>query len=92
MAQSDDKKSTLRRKKVLFLVIFAPRRGILEIWSLRSGPRVAAFNVDPKGRLVTIPHAREGILMGQSSTSMQGRSPTVVFMTPNGDFKVSLKR
>ncbi|KAH3848320.1 hypothetical protein DPMN_090680 [Dreissena polymorpha] len=28
-----------------FLVIYASRRGILEIWLAGNGPRVAAFNV-----------------------------------------------
>ncbi|OXB68300.1 hypothetical protein ASZ78_015240 [Callipepla squamata] len=28
-----------------FLVIYAPRRGILEVWSTQQGPRVGAFNV-----------------------------------------------
>lgn len=86
----DDKR--IRRKRVLFLAIFAPKRGILEVWSLRFGPRVAAFNVDPKGRLLTIPHPKEGILLGQSTTAnVQGQTaPTVVFLTPDGNFKVRI--
>lgn len=28
-----------------FLVIYAPKRGLLEVWSAQRGPRVAAFNV-----------------------------------------------
>ncbi|KAL0582094.1 Rab3 GTPase-activating protein non-catalytic subunit, partial [Plecturocebus cupreus] len=28
-----------------FLVIYAPRRGILEVWSTQQGPRIGAFNV-----------------------------------------------
>lgn len=28
-----------------FLVIYAPRRGILEVWGTQQGPRVGAFNV-----------------------------------------------
>lgn len=28
-----------------FLVIYAPKRGLLEVWSVQRGPRVAAFNV-----------------------------------------------
>lgn len=87
--QSDERKPTTKRKKVLFLAIFAPKRGILEIWSLKFGPRVAAFNVDPKGRLLTIPRLKENVLMGQSSSSVVGQSsPTVVFVTPDGNFKV----
>jgi hypothetical protein len=36
----------------LFLVIYAPKRGLLEIWSAQRGPRVAAFNVGKSCRLL----------------------------------------
>lgn len=42
-----------RSVMVLFLVIFAPKRGILEIWTAQNGPRVGAFTVDKRGRLIT---------------------------------------
>ena len=32
-------------RRVLFMVLYAQRRGLLEIWSMRMGSRVAAFNV-----------------------------------------------
>uniref|UniRef100_A0A8C3WPR2 RAB3 GTPase activating non-catalytic protein subunit 2 n=1 Tax=Catagonus wagneri TaxID=51154 RepID=A0A8C3WPR2_9CETA len=35
-----------------FLVIYAPRRGILEAWSTQQGPRVGAFNVGKHCRLL----------------------------------------
>ncbi|XP_070241602.1 rab3 GTPase-activating protein non-catalytic subunit isoform X2 [Bos mutus] len=35
-----------------FLVIYAPRRGILEVWSTQQGPRVGAFNVGKYCRLL----------------------------------------
>ncbi|XP_016020512.2 rab3 GTPase-activating protein non-catalytic subunit isoform X5 [Rousettus aegyptiacus] len=35
-----------------FLVIYAPRRGILEVWGAQQGPRVAAFNVGKHCRLL----------------------------------------
>ncbi|XP_072846563.2 rab3 GTPase-activating protein non-catalytic subunit isoform X1 [Pogona vitticeps] len=35
-----------------FLVIYAPRRGILEVWSTQQGPRVGAFNVGKHCRLL----------------------------------------
>lgn len=51
---------------------------------------MAVFNVDPKGRLLTIPLAREGVLLGQqaTTTSSSAASPTAVFVEPNGNFKV----
>ena len=41
------------RKMALFLVIYAPRRGILEIWSCINGPRVGAFNINKNDRSVS---------------------------------------
>lgn len=35
-----------------FLVFYAPKRGLLEIWSAQRGPRVAAFNVGKNCRLL----------------------------------------
>lgn len=35
-----------------FLVIYAPKRGLLEVWSVQRGPRVAAFNVGKNCRLL----------------------------------------
>ncbi|ESO90130.1 hypothetical protein LOTGIDRAFT_218187 [Lottia gigantea] len=35
-----------------FLIIYAPRRGILEVWTAANGPRVAAFNVSKWCKLV----------------------------------------
>ncbi|CAL1542170.1 unnamed protein product [Lymnaea stagnalis] len=34
-----------------FLIIYAPRRGILEVWLVAHGPRVAAFNVSKSCQL-----------------------------------------
>lgn len=39
------------RRKALFLVIYAPRLGCLEIWPLQQGPKVAAFTVCKNGQL-----------------------------------------
>eukprot|EP01135_Chromosphaera_perkinsii_P005388 Nk52_evm69s343 gene=Nk52_evmTU69s343 len=41
------KKKSKVRRRACFLVIFAPRRGIVEIWSPRLSRRVDAFNVGP---------------------------------------------
>jgi len=40
------------RRRAIFLVIYAPRRGILEVWTAQQGPRVAAFNVSKYSRLL----------------------------------------
>lgn len=41
-----------RRRSCSFLIIFAPRRGLLEVWNIPLGPRVAAFNLGAGSTLV----------------------------------------
>lgn len=53
------------RRHALFLVIFAPRRSCLEIWSLQRGPKVAAFSASKHGQLIYNSHS----LMGWNGTS-----------------------
>lgn len=48
-------------KQANFLVIYAPKRGILEIWCTQNGPRVAAFNVGKHCRLLHLDHALIGL-------------------------------
>lgn len=43
--RGDHDSSSLPKRHALFLVIYAPRRGILEVWAMKQGPRVGAFNV-----------------------------------------------
>ena len=41
------------KRSALFLAIYGPRRGVLEVWSIQQGDRVAAFNVSKGSRYVT---------------------------------------
>ena len=34
----------------LFLVIYVPKQGIIEIWAMQQGPRVAKFTASKSGR------------------------------------------
>lgn len=56
------------RRHALFLVIYAPRRGILEVWAMQRGPRVGAFNVGKHCRLLYAGYR----LMGVNSVTSQG--------------------
>uniref|UniRef100_A0A3B3ZRZ7 Uncharacterized protein n=1 Tax=Periophthalmus magnuspinnatus TaxID=409849 RepID=A0A3B3ZRZ7_9GOBI len=55
------------KRHALFLVIYAPRRGILEVWAMQRGPRVGAFNVG-KHCLLYAGYR----LMGVNSVTSQG--------------------
>lgn len=39
----------------LFVVLYATRRGLLEVWPAPFGPRVAAFNVGEGSVLIPVP-------------------------------------
>ncbi|XP_019065957.1 rab3 GTPase-activating protein non-catalytic subunit [Fukomys damarensis] len=54
-----------------FLVIYAPRRGILEVWAMRQGPRVGAFNVGKHCRLLYPGYK----IMGLNSVTSQSWQP-----------------
>ncbi|XP_066474968.1 rab3 GTPase-activating protein non-catalytic subunit isoform X2 [Tiliqua scincoides] len=54
-----------------FLVIYAPRRGILEVWSTQQGPRVGAFNVGKYCRLLYPGYK----IMGLNNVTSQGWQP-----------------
>ncbi|XP_032402875.1 rab3 GTPase-activating protein non-catalytic subunit isoform X2 [Xiphophorus hellerii] len=58
----------LPRRHALFLIIYAPRRGILEVWAMQRGPRVGAFTVGKHCRLLYAGYH----LMGVNSVTSQG--------------------
>ncbi|XP_063039869.1 rab3 GTPase-activating protein non-catalytic subunit [Engraulis encrasicolus] len=59
---------SMPRRHAQFLVIYAPRRGILEVWGTQHGPRVGAFNVGKHCRLLYGGYR----LMGVNSVTSQG--------------------
>jgi len=48
-------------KQALFLAIYAPKRGILEIWCTQNGPRVTAFKVGKNCKLFYLDYAMFGL-------------------------------
>jgi hypothetical protein len=48
----EESEETLSKKYALYLIILAPRRGLLEIWGCQQGVRVAAFNVGKNSKLL----------------------------------------
>ncbi|XP_024116985.1 rab3 GTPase-activating protein non-catalytic subunit [Oryzias melastigma] len=59
---------SMPRRNALFLIIYAPRRGILEVWAMQRGPRVGAFTVGKHCRLLYAGYH----LMGVNSVTSQG--------------------
>lgn len=60
-------------KRAYFLVIYAPRRGIVEIWCSQQGPRVGAFNVGKFGRLLYFNYT----MMGLNNTTAHNCKPMI---------------
>lgn len=42
----------MNKRYALYLIIYAPRRGLLEVWGCQQGIRVAAFNVGKNSKLI----------------------------------------
>ncbi|XP_055949362.1 rab3 GTPase-activating protein non-catalytic subunit-like isoform X1 [Argiope bruennichi] len=83
MKDKSDPAKKIRR--VFFLVIYAPRRGILEVWCSQQGPRVAAFNVGKSGRLFCPGYT---IVGGNFSTAlMKDRLCSCYFLDVDGILK-----
>lgn len=49
---SSSSSSNLRNQKrtALFLVIFAPKKGVIDIWSIQNGTKITTFSANKKGR------------------------------------------
>lgn len=68
------------RRHAMFLVIFAPRRSCLEIWSLQRGQKIAAFNVSKYGQLIYNSHH----LMGATGSSkVKYSTNSCIFFDPS---------
>ncbi|KAJ6631749.1 Rab3 GTPase-activating protein regulatory subunit [Pseudolycoriella hygida] len=72
--------SAIDRRHAMFLVIFAPRRSCLEIWSLQRGQKIAAFNVSRFGQLIYNSHH----LMGATGSSkVKYTTNSCIFFDPS---------
>ncbi|XP_073989801.1 rab3 GTPase activating protein isoform X1 [Rhodnius prolixus] len=52
-------------RSALYLAIYAPKKGIVEVWALQQGPKVATLLASKFGRLLYIKHG----IMGLNSTT-----------------------
>ncbi|XP_033156235.1 rab3 GTPase-activating protein regulatory subunit [Drosophila mauritiana] len=66
------------KRKALFLVIYAPRMGCLDIWALQNGPKVAAFNVSKSGQLIYNNHSPLGSGGSSGNNSTQSRKSLAI--------------
>lgn len=64
----------------LFLVIYLPKKGLIEIWALQQGPKVATFSASKYGRLFYMNYNKGGKVKQQTKYSC-------IFMDPDGTLK-----
>uniref|UniRef100_A0A1A9WKV4 Rab3-GAP regulatory subunit N-terminal domain-containing protein n=1 Tax=Glossina brevipalpis TaxID=37001 RepID=A0A1A9WKV4_9MUSC len=69
------------RRKAMFLVIFAPRLGCLEIWPLQYGPKISAFTVSKNGQLIYNTHGLIGL--NKDVRKIRAYNYTCLFLDPN---------
>lgn len=53
--------SNHQSKRSLCLVIYAPKRGLLEVWKVVNGPRIAVFSVSKDAQMVNFTHSIFGL-------------------------------
>ncbi|RDD42557.1 Rab3 GTPase-activating protein non-catalytic subunit [Trichoplax sp. H2] len=77
-------------RRGLFLVIYAARRGILEIWLMQNGPRVAVFNIGKNCRLLYTGHDTLGVRFAVQSDVLNPRGWNLcccLILQPDGTLK-----
>ena len=85
-ADRSDRTCTLPRRAI-FLVIYAPRRGILEVWTAQQGPRVAAFNVSKGCRLHSCSYGMMGLNIATYSAA-QSNMHQLFLIDHDGSIKI----
>ena len=87
--ESDEAPEASDARVAQCLVLYAPKRGLVEVWLGSHGPRVAAFNVSPDGALLSTEHGCLGLgalhapAPAAAERSLLSSSHTF-FMSPGG--------
>lgn len=79
-------KQTPQLRSAFFLVIYAPKKGIIDIWSTQQGPKITTFTASKHGRLLYINY---GLLGVNDNIHISKNKPqySCVFMDPLGGLK-----
>jgi len=82
-SSSSSSKSKSRSRTALFLVMYSPKKGTIEIWAMQNGPKVASFVVTKGGRLLYTSHGHVGV----NNVPVKGSSRSLfpcVYIHPDG--------
>ncbi|XP_065332946.1 rab3 GTPase-activating protein non-catalytic subunit [Cloeon dipterum] len=83
LSSSSGSKSKSRPRTALFLVIYLPKKGIIEIWAMQNGPKVASIVVSKEGRLIYTNYGHVGV----NNVPVKGSSHSLfpcVYLHPDG--------
>ncbi|XP_012523480.2 rab3 GTPase-activating protein non-catalytic subunit isoform X1 [Monomorium pharaonis] len=73
-------------RTALFLVIYAPKKGVIDIWSIQQGPKITTFTASKNGRLLYINYG----FLGTNDNAVLSRNKaqhSCVFVDPLGGLK-----
>ncbi|KAF4522485.1 hypothetical protein B566_EDAN002570 [Ephemera danica] len=72
-----------RPRVALFLVVYAPKKGIIEVWAMQQGPKVASFSVSKGGRLLYTNYGHVGVNNVPVKGSSRSQLPCI-YVDTNG--------
>lgn len=81
-AKNRKEQSSEIRRSGLFLIIYAPRKAIIEIWCLQKGPKVATFQASKNGFLIYNSHD-----ISSHHKSKKGKASCMFFDTDDNSLK-----
>ncbi|XP_018363110.1 PREDICTED: rab3 GTPase-activating protein non-catalytic subunit isoform X2 [Trachymyrmex cornetzi] len=73
-------------RTALFLVIYAPKKGVIDIWSIQQGPKITTFTASKNGRLLYINYG----FLGANDNAVLSKNKaqySCVFIDPLGGLK-----
>ncbi|XP_039285376.1 rab3 GTPase-activating protein non-catalytic subunit [Nilaparvata lugens] len=82
-----------RKRTAQFLLIYSPKKGIIEVWAMQQGPRIATFPVSKNGRLLYVGHNLLGFnssdtrYSSESSSQLHSISSQYIFIDHTGELK-----
>lgn len=79
-------KSTLKRRTALFLIIYTPKKGTLEVWVLQQGPKIVTFSASKNSKLLYTNYGLMGLTNGQFKNK-HNISATCFLMDTDGQMK-----
>ncbi|XP_076636420.1 rab3 GTPase activating protein isoform X2 [Colletes latitarsis] len=79
-------KQATHLRSALFLVIYAPKKGVIDIWGTQQGPKITTFTASRQGRLLYINY---GLFGANDNIHLPKNKPqySCVFMDPLGGLK-----